>query len=86
MSSENSKKYIHLIIGYSGLLLIGLAVLRSLSVTQDTVGYALTMLGYLLLAQYFLFADTKIGATKINKAILRISLLVMLGLMAIYIY
>jgi hypothetical protein len=59
---------------------------RSLSVIQDTVDYALTMFGYIFLLSYFKFADDKIGATKKEKAFFRISLLAILGLVALYLY
>jgi hypothetical protein len=51
LSDETNEKYIYLIVGYAGLLLIGIAILRSLSVSviQDTLDYALTMFGYILL-------------------------------------
>ncbi|WP_027964701.1 hypothetical protein [Halalkalibacillus halophilus] len=82
MDDESRKKYIHLVVGYTGHLLIGLAVLRSLSVLQDTAAYGLTMFGYILLCIYFQFADTKIGATKLDKVIFRVSLIVLIGIIA----
>jgi hypothetical protein len=88
LSDETNEKYIYLIVGYAGLLLIGIAILRSLSVSviQDTLDYALTMFGYIFLMSYFKFADDKIGATKNEKAFFRISLLAILGLVALYLY
>jgi hypothetical protein len=88
LSDETNEKYIYLIVGYAGLLLIGIAILRSLSVSviQDTLDYALTMFGYIFLLSYFKFADDKIGATKKEKAFFRISLLAILGLVALYLY
>lgn len=86
MNEDSKKNYFHLVIGYSGLLLIGLAVLRFISVTQDTVGYTLTMFGYICLVTYFKFADNKIGVTTKEKVIFRISFIVILGLLAFFIY
>lgn len=83
---KETKKYLHLIVGYTGLLLIGIAILRSLSVFLDTIGYALTMIGYFFISFYFKFADEKIGATKKEKAIFRIGFLCILGVVALYIY
>ncbi|MGM0852754.1 MAG: hypothetical protein ACQEWI_09110 [Bacillota bacterium] len=80
MKDEQAKKYIHLVLGYTGLLLIGIAILRNLSVIQDTVGYALTMFGYFFLVTYFKYADHKMGATKKEKAFFRIGFLVVLGI------
>jgi hypothetical protein len=77
---------LHLVIGYSGLILIGLAELRFISVIHDTVGYALTMFGYLCLANYFMFAEDKIGVTTKEKVIFRIGFIVILGLLALFIY
>lgn len=38
MNDENKKKYLRLVIGYSGLLLVGLAAVRHITVIQDTIG------------------------------------------------
>ncbi|MFI8684891.1 hypothetical protein [Rossellomorea sp. NPDC077527] len=82
MKEEQARKHMYLILGYSGLLLIGLAILRNLSVVNDHVGYGLTMFGYLLLVSYFKFADDKIGATRKEKAFYRIGFLVVLVIVA----
>jgi hypothetical protein len=89
MSDETNEKYIYLIVGYAGLLLIGIAISRSLSVLLehlDPVDYGLTMFGYIFLVSYFRFADDKIGASKKEKAFFRISLLAILGLVALSLY
>ncbi|GEL78452.1 hypothetical protein [Tenuibacillus multivorans] len=86
MSKEIKDKYLYLVIGYTGLLLIGLAVLRSISVMQDTSSYVLTMFGYACCVSYFKFADNKIGATKKDKLIFRVGFLVALLVIAFLIY
>ncbi|WP_201712793.1 hypothetical protein [Rossellomorea arthrocnemi] len=83
MKEEQARKHMHLILGYSGLLLIGLAILRNLSVARDHVGYGLTMFGYLFLVSYFKFADDKIGATRKEKAFYRIGFFALLAIVAL---
>ncbi|MCR8847952.1 hypothetical protein NQ095_05995 [Rossellomorea sp. SC111] len=84
MKEEQAKKHIYLIMGYSGLLLIGLAVFRNLSVEKDHVEYGFLTFGSLFLIVYFKFADDKIGATKKEKAFYRIGLVGGLWLIAFY--
>ncbi|WP_226672360.1 hypothetical protein [Rossellomorea aquimaris] len=86
MKEEQARKHIHLILGYSGLLLIGLAIFRNLSFAKDHVGYGFMMFGSLLLISYFKFADDKMGATKKEKVFYRIGLVVLLGIIAINSY
>lgn len=86
MNEDSKKKYLHLVIGYSGLILIVLAALRVQSVIQDTVGYALIGFGYICLVIYFKFADNKIGVTTKEKIIFRLGFIVILGLFALFLY
>ncbi|NIK12582.1 hypothetical protein [Alkalibacillus almallahensis] len=83
---EQQKKYFHLFIGYFGLLLIGLAILRHLAILQDTVGYALTMFGYISLCIYVQYADNKIGASTKEKIFFRVGFLAVLTVVAIDLY
>jgi hypothetical protein len=84
MNEEQAKKHIHLIMGYSGLLLIGLAIFRNLSVVKDHVGYGFLTFGTLFLIVYFKLADDKIGATRKEKAFYRIGLVGALWMIAFY--
>ncbi|SET71165.1 hypothetical protein SAMN05216389_12231 [Oceanobacillus limi] len=68
---KRDRKYLYLIVGYSGITLIGITVLRYLATVYDTFGQGLFMFGYLLLVSYFKFADDRIGATTIDKIAFR---------------
>ncbi|WP_430787380.1 hypothetical protein VBD025_16300 [Virgibacillus flavescens] len=78
MTDENRNKYFYLVIGYAGLLLVGLGGLRYSIVLDDSFGYAITFMGYLCLAGYIRFADNKIGVTKKEKIIFRTGFVVVL--------
>lgn len=86
LKEDRKKKYLYLGFGYTGLILIGLAVIRYIVEIKDTVGYALTMFGYICLVYYFTFADQKIGATTGEKIIFRLGFLAILGIIVYFIY
>lgn len=61
-----------MIIGYLGLLLTVLAIVRYITIIQDTLGQALVVMGSLLLISFLRFAENKIGVTTKEKAIFSI--------------
>lgn len=76
LNDEKRKKYLYLLIGYLGFLLMGLGIARYVSVAQDTLGFALTMFGFIFLAILFELIEKKIGVTKKETTIFRIGLIV----------
>ena len=82
VQDDNWKKYFHLVIGYAGLLLVGLGGIRYSVVLDDSFGYAITFIGYLCLASYIRFADNKIGVTKKEKIVFRTGFVVILLVIA----
>ncbi|MBP1950881.1 hypothetical protein [Virgibacillus litoralis] len=76
MNEEKKKKYLYLLMGYLGFLLMGFGIARYISVVQDTIGLALTMFGYIFLVTFFGFVENKIGVTKKETIIFRIGLIV----------
>lgn len=75
MNNEGKKKYFYLIIGYLGLLLTVLAIVRYITIIQDTLGQALAVMGSILLISFLRFAENKIGVTTKEKAIFSILIL-----------
>lgn len=87
MDGENKKIYFNLFIGYLGLLLIGISVFRRISdKAKDPMELGLIMFGYLLISNYFQFAENKIGIPAKVKIIFRLSFIVILLIFGFYIY
>ncbi|MBC5638748.1 hypothetical protein H8S33_18420 [Ornithinibacillus sp. BX22] len=78
MNNEGKKKYVYLIIGYLGLLLTVLAIVRYITIIQDTLGQALAVMGSILLISFLRFAENKIGVTTREKAIFSIAFVTIL--------
>ncbi|WP_421385219.1 hypothetical protein ACOJQI_10790 [Bacillus salacetis] len=80
MKKEIQKKYLHLVLGYTGLLFVFVSLFKNISVTQNQSSYALTMFGLIFIISYFQYADRKMGASKKDMAFFRIGLIVILAI------
>lgn len=61
MNDERKSLYFSMTLGYTGLLLIGLATMRSISVNHDSQGQAFGIIGFLLVWVYVRFTEKKLG-------------------------
>ncbi|KHE70907.1 hypothetical protein [Halobacillus sp. BBL2006] len=64
MKQEKKTQYLYMTIGNLGILLIGLAAMRSTTILNDRLGYALTFLGFLMVIIYQDFLEEKMGYRK----------------------
>ncbi|WP_345240627.1 hypothetical protein [Pontibacillus salipaludis] len=61
MNEEKKSLYFYMMLGYTGLLLIGLATMRQISVIQDFQGQAFGIVGLVLVWAYVRFMEKKLG-------------------------
>ncbi|WP_431802329.1 hypothetical protein [Halobacillus andaensis] len=69
-------------LGYTGLVLIGLAFMTY----DNNTGRSLALFGFLLINMYINFTEKKIGVTKKESTLFRIPAVVILMILAITIY
>lgn len=80
MNDEN-KKYLYLLLGYTGILLILFAVIRYMSIIHDTRGMMLAIFGAVCLGAFLDFVEKEIGITVKRRMISRIGAIVILLLL-----
>ncbi|RKL65878.1 hypothetical protein CR203_18690 [Salipaludibacillus neizhouensis] len=78
MNDEKKSFYLYMAVGYTGLLLIGLAAIRYISVFHDTLGQSLALFGFIFVTVYIRFAEKKLGISKKESIISNAILIVVL--------
>ncbi|MCP3027091.1 hypothetical protein [Halobacillus sp. A5] len=82
MTEEKKSLYFFMVLGYTGLVLVGLAFMTY----DNNTGRFLALFGYLLINTYIDFTEKKIGVTKKESALFKIPAVILLMILAITIY
>ncbi|WP_100333595.1 hypothetical protein [Bacillus alkalisoli] len=71
MSEEKKKLYLNLLIGYLGILLIFIAGVRYILITEDIVGRSLMLLSVICLGTCFRYVESQLLSTRKEKLIIQ---------------
>ncbi|MFC5711799.1 hypothetical protein ACFPU1_03305 [Thalassorhabdus alkalitolerans] len=64
MSEERKELYFYMVLGYTGLFLMGLATMRYIAVLQDGQGQVISMFGFLLTVAYIKHMEKRLSIRK----------------------
>lgn len=71
MSDEKKKLYLNMLFGYLGLLLLLLAGLRYILITEDATGRALMTFSVMCLGIYFRYVESKLLTNRKEKFVFK---------------
>ncbi|GGD14176.1 hypothetical protein [Pontibacillus salipaludis] len=86
MNDEKKNLYFYMTLGYTGLLLIGLATMRLLSVIHDFQGQAFGIGGFLLVWAYVRFMEKKLGISNKEFIISKVIFVVVFSIFTFWFY
>ncbi|MGP4109209.1 hypothetical protein [Virgibacillus sp. L01] len=86
MNDEKKSLYLYMTVGYIGLLLIGLAAIRYISVFHDPLGQGFTLFGFIFITVYLRFMEKKLGISKKEFIISKAILIVVFSILAFWLY
>ncbi|WP_138420845.1 hypothetical protein [Aquibacillus sediminis] len=86
MNDEKKSLYFYMTIGYIGLLLIGLAAMRYISVFNDTLGLNFVLFGFIFVTEYLRFLGKKLGISKKESNISKAILIVVFSILTFWLY
>lgn len=69
IDKQNKQLYFSLALGTTGMVLIGLGIMRYFTLTDDAIGFGLSLLGFIIANNYLLYIEKKAG---INSKTVRI--------------
>ncbi|QST00980.1 hypothetical protein IMZ31_05255 [Pontibacillus sp. ALD_SL1] len=86
MNDEKKSLYFYMTLGYTGLLLIGLATMRLISVIHDSQGQAFGIFGLLLVWAYVRFMEKKLGISNKEFIISKVIFVVIFSILTFWFY
>ncbi len=86
MNDQKKSLYFYMTVGYIGLLLIGLAAMRYISVLHDTLGQSFALFGFIFVITYLRYTEKKMGVSKREFIISKVIFVVVFLILSIWLY
>lgn len=86
MNDEKKSLYLYMTVGYIGLLLIGLAAMRYISVFHDMLGQSFALFGFIFITVYLRSLEKKLGISKKEFIISKAILIVVFSILTFWLY